>query len=137
VRSGDSARAILGKGWAFPLRVGPRGGIDLSSHEQDIEEAICIILMTAKGERRMRPEFGCGIHDLVFAPNNATTFGLVAHHVEEAIGWWEPRVEVEEVNVNPDRQDPSRLFIDVRYRIKATNDVRNLVYPFYRIPGEA
>ena len=132
----DPRKAILGRGWSFPLRTSPSGGIALSSYEDDIQEAICLILMTAKGERRMRPEFGCGIHDLVFAPSNATTFGLIAHHVQEALGWWEPRIEVEEVLVTPDRQEPSRLLVDIRYRVKATNDPRSLVYPFYRIPGE-
>ncbi|MCL5109895.1 MAG: GPW/gp25 family protein [Chloroflexi bacterium] len=132
----DPKKAILGRGWGFPLSVGPRGGIELSSHEQDIEESICIILMTAKGERRMRPEFGCGIHDLVFAPNNATTFGLVTEYVQESLGWWEPRIEVQQVLVEPDPQEPSRLLIEIKYRIRATNDSRNLVYPFYRIPGE-
>ena len=136
MQDGDGTNAIIGSGWAFPLRPSPRGGIELSSAEQDIEEAIYIILMTAKGERRMRPEFGCGIHELVYAPDNATTHGLIVHHVQEALGWWEPRIEVQEVVVSPDRNDSARLFVDVRYRIKATNDVRNLVYPFYRIPGE-
>jgi phage baseplate assembly protein W len=136
VPDNEARKAILGRGWSFPLHVGPRGGIALSSDEDDIEEAICLILMTAKGERRMRPEFGCGIHDLVFAPNNATTFGLIASRVRDALGWWEPRIEVEEVLVAPDERDPGRLFIEISYRVKATNDIRNLVYPFYRIPGE-
>lgn len=127
---------ITGSGWSFPLRRSPRGGIELSSHERDIEEAIYLILMTARGERRMRPEFGCGIHDLVFAPNNATTHGLIVYHVQEALGWWEPRIEVEQVLVTPDRREPNLLLIEISYRIRATNDVRNLVYPFYRIPGE-
>ncbi len=136
MQSGEASNAIIGSGWAFPLRPSQRGGIELSSAEQDIEEAIYVILMTAKGERRMRPNFGCGLHDLVYAPNNVTTFGLIVQNVEEALGWWEPRIDVERVEVTPDRQDPALLHIEVSYRIKATNDVRNLVYPFYRIPGE-
>ena len=112
-----------------------RGGIALSQHENDVEESIRIILSTAKGERRMRPQFGCDIHKIVFAPNNATSWGLAAHYVEEALGWWEPRIEVLEIDPHPDPLDHSRLLIHIKYRIKATNDERNLVYPFYIIPG--
>ena len=122
---------ILGTGWSFPLRVDGRGGLALSQHEPDIEESIRMILTTAKGERRMRPNFGCDIHNLIFAPNNATTWGLAAHYVEEALGWWEPRIEVTEIDPRPDPQDISRLLIAIKYRIKATNDARNLVYPFF------
>ncbi len=132
----DSANEdILGTGWSFPLRIDGRGGIALSRHENDIEESICLILSTAKGERRMRPNFGCDIHNLIFAPNNATTWGLATHYVEEALGWWEPRIEVTEIDTQPDPQDTSRLLINIRYRIKATSDARNLVYPFYLLPG--
>jgi phage baseplate assembly protein W len=130
---------IVGSGWSFSrganghhgIVLSPRGGIDLSTRERDIEESICIILSTAKGERRMRPNFGCGIHDFVFAPNSASTWSLIAHHVEEALGWWEPRIEVTDVDVSPDLSDTSQLTINIGYRIKATNDERNLVYPFY------
>lgn len=129
-------RDFLGTGWSFPLGVDRRGGLSLSSHVRDIEEAIHIILGTARGERRMRPNFGSGIHDLVFMPLNPSTIGLIQYHVEEALGWWEPRIEVREVEVVPDRQEASRVYINVKYRIKQTNDERNLVYPFYMIPEE-
>ncbi|MFC1860708.1 GPW/gp25 family protein [Chloroflexota bacterium] len=125
----------LGIGWSFPLRVDGRGGIALSQHENDITESIRIILGTAKGERRMRPHFGCDIHKIIFAPNNATTWGLASHYVEEALGWWEPRIDVLEIDPQADPEDISRLLISIKYRIKATNDERNLVYPFYIIPG--
>ena len=128
-------RDILGTGWSFPLRIDGRGGIALSRHENDIEESIRLILSTAKGERKMRPNFGCDIHNLIFAPNNATTWGLASHYVEEALGWWEPRIEVVEIDTGPDPLDTSRLLINIRYLIKATNDARNLVYPFYLLPG--
>ncbi|HET7078240.1 MAG TPA: GPW/gp25 family protein [Chloroflexia bacterium] len=127
---------FLGSGWAFPFRISPSGGIALQRHERDIDEAIRIILSTAKGERHMRPQFGCGIHELVFAPNNATTAGLVESYVEEAIGWWEPRVEVLEVNVDTDDDERNLLIITIHYRVRATNDERNLVYPFYLIRSE-
>jgi uncharacterized protein len=127
---------FLGNGWSFPFRISPSGGIALSRQEFDIDEAIRIILSTAKGERHMRPEFGCGIHDLVFAPNNATTAGLVETYVTDAIGWWEPRVEILRVDAEPDDDERNMLLINVHYRIRATNDQRNLVYPFYLIRPE-
>lgn len=126
-----NAKDMLGMGWRFPLGVDSRGGLAVSRNERDIEESIRIILVTGKGERRMRPDFGCGINDLVFAPNNATTWGLIAHHVEEALGWWEPRIEVDDIDVRPDPTDTSRLLVNIRYRVKATHDERSLVYPFY------
>ncbi len=127
---------FLGRGWAFPIDVDHRGGIETVAAEADIEQSIRIILETAPGERVMRPEFGCGLHNLVFAPNSPATAGLVAYHVQEALGRWEPRIEVEEIQVAPDARRPAVLLIDIRYRIRSTNDVRNLVYPFYRIPEE-
>jgi phage baseplate assembly protein W len=127
---------FLGSGWSFPFRISPTGGIALSRHEFDIDEAIRIILSTAKGERHMRPQFGCGIHDLVFAPNNATTAGLVDTYVREAIGWWEPRVEVLRVEVGTDDEERNKLLINIHYRIRVTNDDRNLVFPFYLIRPE-
>ena len=131
----DEKKDTLGTGWAFPLQIDKRGGISISEHETDIQQSIRIILGTAKGERRMRPSFGCDIHNLVFAPNNATTWGLAAHYVEEALGMWEPRIEVTEIDPQPDLEDSSRLIITIKYRIKATNDARNLVYPFYLLSG--
>ena len=132
----DPTRDFLGTGWAFPVGVDARGRIALSRRERDIEEAILMILLTPKGQRVMRPEFGCQIHDLIFAPNDATTAGLAAYYVEEALAMWEPRIRVLEVNAGPDPQAQERLLLDIRYEIKATYDRRALVFPFYRIPGE-
>ena len=129
-------RDFLGVGWAFPVGVDARGRIALARQERDIEEAIRIILLTPKGQRVMRPEFGCQIHDLMFAPNDATTAGLAAYYVEEALGMWEPRIRVKEVNARPDQENQGRLLIDISYEVKATHDSRSLVFPFYRIPGE-
>jgi len=128
-------RDILGTGWSFPLQTDGRGGIALSRYENDIVESIRIILGTAKGERRMRPDFGCDIHRLAFAPNNATTWGLATRYIEEALGWWEPRIEVTDIDPRPDPTDHSRLLIDIRYRVKVTHDERSIVYPFYLVPG--
>ena len=127
---------FLGSGWAFPVGVNARGRIALAHRERDIEEAIHIILLTPKGQRVMRPEFGCQIHDLIFAPNDSTTAGLAAYYVEEALAMWEPRIEVKDVQANPDAGAPDRLMIEIQYEIKATHDRRSLVFPFYRIPGE-
>jgi phage baseplate assembly protein W len=127
---------IIGAGWAFPLRIDGAGGIALSRGENDIEQAIRIILGTVKGERRMRPNFGCGIHDLVFAPNDESTWGLARYAVEEALGWWEPRIDVDEVMVRPNPDEPSQLDIRISYRIRATKDARTLVFPFYLIASE-
>lgn len=127
---------FIGTGWAFPVDVDARGRIAMARRERDIEEAIRIILLTPKGQRPMRPEFGCQIHDLIFAPNDATTAGLAIYYVQEALARWEPRITVEEVDANPHPDDASQLLIQIRYKIKATNDRRSLVFPFYRIPGE-
>jgi hypothetical protein len=135
--SQSSTADILGVGWAFPVGIDVRGRIAFARQKEDIDQAIRMILLTPKGQRVMRPEFGCQIHDLIFAPNDATTFGLAAYYVEEALAFWEPRIRVESVNVAPDPDDPARLFIDITYEVKATYDRRTLVFPFYRIPGEA
>ena len=129
-------RRILGQGWRFPVGVDGRGGLALARGENDIGEAIVAILCTAQGERVMRPEFGSSIHEFVFAPNNATTAGLIAYQVQEALARWEPRIEVTEVDVQPDPLEPSRVLIDIQYLVKATNDEVNMVYPFYLIPPE-
>jgi phage baseplate assembly protein W len=132
----DLQADILGSGWSFPVGTDVRGRIALSRRERDIEEAILIILLTAKGQRVMRPEFGCSIHDLVFAPNDATTAGLATYYVEEALAMWEPRIRVLDVHALPDPDAPERLLIEVHYEVRATYDRRALVFPFYRIPGE-
>jgi phage baseplate assembly protein W len=103
---------------------------------EDIDRSIAMVLSTAKGERLMRPEFGCAIWDQLFEPINANTLGLMAQGVRDAIGQWEPRVELEDVATAADESGQGKVLIDITYRIRATNDRRNLVYPFYTIPGE-
>ncbi len=127
---------IIGVGLGFPMGVDARGGIRMARSENDIEEAIRIILGTARGERRMRPEFGCAIHEYVFAPMDPTTSGLVSYHVTEALGRWEPRIKVESVQARPDTVFDGCMLVDVNYTVRATGDKRNLVYPFYTIPEE-
>jgi phage baseplate assembly protein W len=128
---------IIGSGWAFPVRLEQGRGIVLSRHEQDIDEAIRMILLTPRGQRVMRPEFGCQIHELIFAADNATTYGLAAYYIEQALKRWEPRITVEKVRAAPDPNEPGRLLIDIRYQVNSTYDRRTLVFPFYRIPEEA
>lgn len=129
-------RDFVGSGWSFPVTTDVRGRISLSHRERDIEEAMAMILLTPKGQRVMRPEFGCEIHDLVFAPNDATTAGLAASYVQDALRMWEPRITVLQVEADADPDHDDRLLIQIRYEIKATHDERALVFPFYRIPGE-
>ncbi len=118
-----------GAGWAFPVGT-EDGGIALSRADESIRESILLILSTAKGERIMRPTFGCGIHELVFAPNDTTTAARVSYEVRQALIEWEPRIEMLEVQVTADA-DAGKLLINVRYRVRTTNNVFNLVYPFY------
>ncbi|QHF94837.1 baseplate protein [Streptomyces sp. NHF165] len=126
---------FIGRGWAFPLRVGPTGGIGMVERDREIAEAIRLVLGTAPGERPMRPEFGCGIHDHVFDPTDGATAGRIAEEVRVALDRWEPRIEVTDVTVAFDAVDDGILYIDVRYTVRATNDRRNLVFPFYSIPS--
>ncbi len=128
-------REFIGQGLAFPLQVDPRGGIALVSGERDIEQSIKIILSTMPGERVMRPEFGCRAKELVFAPRNSATAGLMVYYVEQALGRWEPRIEVHKIDVSPDASQDGVLLVKIDYRVKATHDERSIVYPFY-ILGE-
>ena len=127
---------IIGTGWAFPPRLDHRGRIAVVGSAAEIEQAIRIILDTVPGQRVMRPEFGCRLQEIVFAPNNSQTAGLAERYVREALGRWEPRIELESVEATSDEEDRARLLISVLYRIKATHASRSLVYPFYLIPEE-
>jgi hypothetical protein len=130
------SEAFIGRGIAYPMRIGPDGRIALTSREEEIAESIRLILGTSPGERPMRPDFGCPIHEHLFAPADATTTGLIAFEVRNALRRWEPRVEVVDVTVEPAEEQPSLLYIDITYTIRSTNDRRNLVFPFYVIPDE-
>jgi phage baseplate assembly protein W len=128
-------RAFLGVGWRFPLQVTPTGGLATSSLEQKIEESIYLILSTGKRERLMLPDFGCGIHDLVFAPDDAGTVAEVTATVRESLVRYEPRIDVLTVDVSPAPGEPNLLLIRVDYRVRANNARANLVYPFYITEG--
>jgi phage baseplate assembly protein W len=127
---------ILGSGIAFPLQVDRRGGIALAHDETDVDQAIELILSTAPGERPMRPEFGCGVHDFVFDTIDAGTVSRMETEIRNALDRWEPRIDVARVDFDLDRVDRGELLINISYELRATNHMRNLVYPFYVIPAE-
>ena len=122
---------FLGRGVRFPVSLDARGNLALSELEENIEESIQIVLGTALGERVMRPDFGCKIHDYVFHPNNASTASLVSYYVREALVKWEPRIEDIAVQAAPDSSRENVMAVAVTYRVRRTNNLRNLVYPFY------
>ena len=130
------ANDFVGAGWAFPLGVTASGGIALARGAQELEQAMRLILSTYPGERPMRPEFGCRLRDYVFAEANADTAGALQEEVRESLLQWEPRVNIDAVDVLLDRADHGLLYIDIQYTVKDTNDRRNLVFPFYTIPDE-
>ena len=135
------AEAFIGQGLSFPLKTTASGSIALVGHDQELRESIRLILGTAYGERPMRPEFGCGIHDYVFESVDAYLVGRLEQEVRRALDRWEPRIDVVSVELS---LEPSReggllnelVVIDITYQLRATSDVRNLVYPFYVIPAE-
>jgi len=127
--------AFLGIGWKFPVGLDVNGKIALSEYEQAIREAIQIILLTAKGERVMRPDFGSGLYEFVFATIDATTLGSIQATVQDALIQWEPRIQVLAVDVAPDPGEIGKLFINIDYRVRATNTKFNLVFPFYLKEG--
>jgi phage baseplate assembly protein W len=132
-----TSEEFVGSGWGFfPMRTDATGSIALVSGEQEIEESIRMVLATAYGDRPMRPEFGCAIHDYVFASIDATTAGQIAYEVRASLRRWEPRIDVQDVKVTIDEDEPTRAYIDIRYSVSDTNDPRNLVFPFYTIPSE-
>jgi phage baseplate assembly protein W len=131
-RSSDERKDFLGRGWAMPVELDPRTGRVASvAYEEDIRQSIMIILETAPGERVMRPNFGCGIHELVFAAMDSTTLQRVRSVVEEALRRCEARIDVLAVNVDDAASIEGRLLVEIEYRVRKTNQLGNLVFPFY------
>jgi uncharacterized protein len=122
---------FLGQGWQFPIAVDATGRIVLSKYEDDIREALRIILSTSKGERVMRPDFGASLHDFVFESMSATNIGRLQAAIRDALIKWEPRVQLISVDVEPEHGEVGKLLIDIEYRVRATNNRFNLVFPFY------
>ena len=130
------AKAFLGTGWAYRVRArGDARDVELAEHEEDVRQAVRIILETGRGERAMRPDFGAGLDDFMFEPLNTTTRALIKHRVEEALITWEPRIRVEAVEVLLSPSERSRVDVRIEYSVRATNTFYNLVYPFYAREG--
>jgi len=125
---------FLGKGWGLPLGIDSGGRIALTEAERNIQQAIWIILATAPGERVMRPDFGCGIHSLVFAVNDSSTIGRLKKDAQRALTIWEPRIDVLDVNIEV-RGSGEVLLINIQYRVRSTNNLFNMVFPFYLRAG--
>ncbi|MEO9325431.1 GPW/gp25 family protein [Nocardioides sp. C4-1] len=129
--------SFIGRGFGWPLGVDHTGSIRLSDGVAELDRSIELILMTAPGERLMRPRFGCRIWDLLFEPVTPNLLGLINEAVRDALAQWEPRIVVDAVQSRPDDDQPALVQVHVAYRVRATNDRRNLVYPFYVIPHDA
>jgi hypothetical protein len=127
-------QGFVGRGLAFPLRTDVNGSIATAGGADNLDQALQLIIATAPGERPMRPDFGCRIHDHIFAPMTESTIGTIAFEVERAVARWEPRVDVESVRAYADERGSGLLYIELIYRVKENNDERNLVVPFYVIP---
>lgn len=133
----EPTRAFLGVGWAFPPQLEADGSVAEAVYEEDIRQAIRIIIFTNPGERVMRPDFGAGLNQFVFEPVNTTTMARVEQRVRESLIAWEARIDILEVEVTADKSERNKLLIDLTYRVRATNSLQNLVYPFYLREGTA
>jgi uncharacterized protein len=131
----EASRAFLGRGWRHPLRPDANGRLGWSSGETTVEQSLWLILSTARGERLMLPDFGCGIHDLVFVPNVESSRGDILAEVTSALVRWEPRIDLLGVDVSAGQDEPNLLLIRIDYCIRAVNTVHNLVYPFFITEG--
>jgi len=130
------AKTFLGNGLNFPIRMNARGEVLLVTGTDDINQSIRIILGTRPGERVMRPTFGCRAYELIFEPITAATYSLLQEYVYEAIQLWEPRIDLQNVNVSVDSNNNSTLLAEIEYEIKATHDTRSIVYPFFIEPEQ-
>ena len=126
--------SIVGRGWSFPPRLSDRNRISLVQDDTDIKQSIYIIINTVPGERVMRPDFGCEIHSLIFWPANDQTAAIAERYVREALGRWEPRIEIRELTITPGATERGELVIEIIYVIKGQHDLRSLVYPYYLRP---
>jgi len=133
----EEEKAFLGVGWSFPPQLEADQTLAMVTYEEDIRQAVRIILGTNPGERVMRPDFGAGLNAFLFEPISTTTMALLKTRVQEALIDWEPRIDVLEVKVTSEQASLGRLLIDIQYRVRATNSLHNLVYPFYLAEGTA
>lgn len=128
-------REFLGIGWKYPVGVEADGSISSSSYEENIRESILLILETAKGERLMRPEFGCSIHDYAYSTMDTLTRRMIENAIYEALVAWEPRIEVDEIKTLTEKSLEGKLLISIDYKVRRSNTQVNLVYPFYLKEG--
>jgi hypothetical protein len=131
-----SNKSFLGVGWSYPVAVAA-GQVAMAQYEEDVRQAVLIVLTTNPGERVMRPTFGAGLNDFLFEPISFTTMSTISQRVEDSLIDWEPRIDVISVTVRQDPSDVATLDIDIVYRVRATNNVGNLVYPFFLGEGSA
>jgi phage baseplate assembly protein W len=133
----NGSRAFLGEGWAYPLSIAPNNHLARAVYEEDVRQAILIILGTNPGERIMRPDFGAGLNDFLFEPISTTTLSLIRNRVNTALLDWEHRIDLERVRVSYDPVEKTKVLIEIHYRVRSTNRLFNLVYPFYLEEGNA
>lgn len=131
------SKRFLGRGWPFPVDVGADGRVPYVEEEAKIEQSVLLILGTARGERVMRPDFGSRLHEMVFAPMNANTKALVSRYATDALVQWEPRIDVLAVSAEAAADVRGQLLVNVQYRVRSTNSIFNLVYPFYLKGGQS
>ncbi|MFK7802797.1 MAG: GPW/gp25 family protein [Anaerolineae bacterium] len=130
------SNSLIGNGLSFPLHFDQTGGLSLTGDRTELEQSIMIILGTSPGERVMRPKFGCRLQEVLFMQNNQQTASIATYMVEDALAMWEPRIMVTQVTAKPNPNDGACMLIEIEYEVKATNDRRSLVYPFYVIPED-
>jgi phage baseplate assembly protein W len=123
-------RDFLGTGWNVPVETDHQGNVKLTGSEENVKQSVRIILGTAKGERVMRPEFGCDIHDQVYSSLSPATLNRIEEGVRSALVRWEPRIDVESVDAAPDPTEPNKVRVDIEYWVESTNSRDNMVYPF-------
>jgi phage baseplate assembly protein W len=126
---------FIGRGWRFPIKINARGGIDWSEGPARISDAIWIIVKTALGERVMRPAFGAGVDDYVFQSNSFVIRSRLVAAIKSALVEWEPRIELGQVLAQPVPDEPTQVLISIEYRVRTTNELFNVVYPFYLQEG--
>jgi phage baseplate assembly protein W len=126
---------VIGQGWSFPIKVNAKGGLSWSQGPARVQEAIWIIISTALGERIMRPEFGAGVQDYVFQPNSAVERATLAAAIQDALIKSEPRIDLQSVRVEESIDQESQALVSIEYKIRATNELFNMVYPLYLQEG--
>jgi uncharacterized protein len=121
---------FIGTGWDFPIRINAKGGLGRSSGPDRIQNAIWIILKTSLGERVMRPQFGARVNEFVFQPNSSVVRTDLVAAIQRALLQWEPRIDLETVQAQPVDDEPGQVLVSIQYRLRATNQSFNAVYPF-------